>query len=39
MFGKFRTTGGAFKYELGLLFGLTSATPGTTVRFLVEYEF
>jgi high-affinity iron transporter len=39
MYGKFRTRGGAFKYELGLLFGLTDVTPDTTVRFLLEYEF
>lgn len=39
MFGKFRTAGGAIKYELGLLFGLTDETPDTTVRFLLEYEF
>jgi high-affinity iron transporter len=39
MFGKFRTADGAFKYELGLLFGLTDETPDTTVRFLIEYEF
>ncbi len=39
MYGKFRTANGAFKYELGLLFGLTDATPDTTMRFMVEYEF
>lgn len=39
MFGKFRTAGGAIKYELGLLFGLTDETPDTTLRFLLEYEF
>jgi FTR1 family protein len=39
MFGRLRTPRGAFKYELGLLFGLTSETPDTTVRFLLEYEF
>jgi len=39
MFGKFRTASGAIKYELGLLFGLTTETPDTTVRFLLEYEF
>jgi high-affinity iron transporter len=38
-FGKFRTQDGAFKYELGLLFGLTDETPDTTLRFLLEYEF
>jgi high-affinity iron transporter len=39
MFGKFRTSKGAIKYELGLLFALTDETPDTTVRFLLEYEF
>jgi FTR1 family protein len=39
MFGRFRTSGGAIKYQLGLLFGLTDVTPDTTVRFLLEYEF
>jgi len=39
MFGKFRTSDGAIKYELGLLFGLTDETPDTTVRFVIEYEF
>jgi hypothetical protein len=39
MFGKLRTSGGAVKYELGLLFGLTNATPNSTVRFMLEYEF
>ncbi|NJD32221.1 MAG: hypothetical protein FIB04_10070 [Gammaproteobacteria bacterium] len=39
MYGKFRTANGAFKYELGLLFGLTDATPDTTMRFMLEYEF
>jgi len=38
-YGKFRTTDGAIKYELGLLFGLTQQTPDTTVHFLLEYEF
>jgi high-affinity iron transporter len=39
MYGRFHTREGAFKYELGLLFGLTDVTPDTTVRFLLEYEF
>ena len=39
MYGKFHTEDGAFKYELGLLFGLTDETPDTTVRVLLEYEF
>jgi hypothetical protein len=39
MYGKFRTADGAWKYEFGLLFGLTDETPDTTVRFLLEYEF
>jgi hypothetical protein len=38
-YGKFRTASGAIKYEVGLLFGLTSDTPDTTARFLLEYEF
>jgi high-affinity iron transporter len=38
-FGKVRTADGAFKYEVGLLFGLTDVTPDATVRFLLEYEF
>jgi hypothetical protein len=39
MYGKLRTSGGALKYELGLLFGLTNETPDATVRFMLEYEF
>jgi hypothetical protein len=39
LFGRIRTAGGAFRYEAGVLFGLTDVTPGTTVRFLLEYEF
>jgi FTR1 family protein len=39
MFGKLRTAGGAIRYELGLLFGLTAESPDTTARFLLEYEF
>jgi high-affinity iron transporter len=39
MYGKFRTSGGAWKYELGLLFGLTDETPDATVRTMLEYEF
>jgi FTR1 family protein len=38
-FGKLRTAAGAFKYEVGLLFGLNDSTPDTTLRFLLEYEF
>lgn len=29
----------AFKYEAAVLFGLTSESPDTTVRLLLEYEF
>jgi high-affinity iron transporter len=39
MYGKLRTAGGALKYELGLLFGLTDQTPDATVRVMLEYEF
>lgn len=39
VFGKVRTTGGALKYEAGLLFGLTSEAPDATLRFMIEYEF
>ena len=38
-FGKLRTATGAFKYEVGLLFALNDATPDTTLRLLLEYEF
>ncbi|MFO1406671.1 MAG: FTR1 family protein [Steroidobacteraceae bacterium] len=39
LYGKFRTSDGAVKYELALLFGLTDQTPDETLRFMVEYEF
>jgi high-affinity iron transporter len=38
--GKLGTgTHSAFKYEAAVLFGLTSDSPDTTFRFLLEYEF
>ena len=39
VFGRFHTAGGAFRYEAGILFGLTDVAPDTTARFLLEYEF
>ncbi|MFO1394952.1 MAG: FTR1 family protein [Steroidobacteraceae bacterium] len=39
LYGKFRTSDGAVKYELALLFGLTDPTPAETLRFMIEYEF
>jgi len=38
-FGRLRTAAGAFKYEVGLLFGLNDSTPDATLRVLLEYEF
>ena len=38
-FGKLRTATGAWKYEAAMLFGLNSAAPDTTLRFMLEYEF
>ncbi len=40
LFGKIKTDVlGAWKYQLGVLFGLTSATPGKTLYGYLEYEF
>jgi hypothetical protein len=40
IFGKLKTASGhAWKYGLGLLAGLTSATPAATLTGLFEYEF
>jgi hypothetical protein len=38
-FGKLRTATGAWKYEAALLFALNDATPDTTLRLMLEYEF
>jgi len=40
IYGKFPLTNmTAFKYETGVLFGLTDNTPGASFKWLVEYEF
>ena len=40
LFGKYKLGGrSAIKYNAGVLFGLTSGAPDTTVRAQVEYEF
>ncbi len=40
IYGKFPITNmSGFKYEAGLLFGLTSGTPDASFKWLVEYEF
>jgi hypothetical protein len=38
-FGKLRTATGAWKYEAAILLGLNEASPDTTLRVLLEYEF
>lgn len=39
-YGKFPVTEtSAFKYETGVLFGLTSGSPDATFKWLLEYEF
>jgi hypothetical protein len=40
LYGTLRNIGpGKINYQLGYLFGLTSATPQGTVKWLLEYEF
>jgi hypothetical protein len=39
LYGEIATAGGAFRYEGGVLFGVTAAAPDTTLRLQVEYAF